>query len=88
MWKLYRQTKAFNRPPSAVMGIDPENVWLCWQFDNAVETFGSWVEGKLSERNSKGKPKHEIEDLLKLPRRIKPIPAAYVSEAKRGGMWD
>jgi hypothetical protein len=48
--------------PSAVIGVtDP---WAAYQFDMAVGQFGAWVEGKLNERDAKGKPKHKLAQLL------------------------
>ncbi len=81
VWRLYRRCKTFSKNPSEEMGLDPDNAWLCWQFDNAVETFGLWVENKLGERTKEGKPKYEIEELLGLPHRVKPISRAYLESS-------
>ena len=48
--------------PSAVLGVD--DPWAAYQFDMAVGQFGAWVEGKLSERDKAGKPKHTLAGLL------------------------
>lgn len=40
------------------------NEWLAYQFDEAVFQYGRWVENKLAEVDSKGKPKYSIEDVL------------------------
>ncbi len=59
------------------MGIR-NNVWLKWQFDNAVLLFGTYIENKLNERDKEGKPKHKLETLLGLPRQRKSFhPEAY-----------
>ncbi len=66
MWKLYQRSKAFRLNPADEMGID-EGAWLRWMFNQAVHTFGAWVEGQLAERDKQGKPVHKIERLLDLP---------------------
>lgn len=43
----------------------PNGWWISYQFDEAVIKFGLWVEGKLSEYNKDGKPKHRLTDLLR-----------------------
>lgn len=67
------------------MGLDEDNPWLCWQFDNAVEMLGLWVENKMSERTEKGKPRYEIEELLGLPHRIKPISSDLLNNSRLFG---
>lgn len=76
MWSLYKRMKATSQPPSeflriaaldaAVTGIEDDwtGWWAGWQLDNAVDTFGTYVENKLMETDDKGKPLHKIEDFL------------------------
>jgi hypothetical protein len=42
----------------------PADAWEAFQLDLAAWTLGRWVESKLSERDSKGKPKHKLTTLL------------------------
>lgn len=69
MWSLHNQAKEYSLPPSAIVGIEDE--YPAWCFDQAIFTFGRWVENKLNERHEKGlrkgKPVHRIETLLGLP---------------------
>lgn len=44
--------------------LDISDAWGAYQFDLVVANFGLWVEGKLSLRDDKGKPKHTLEKLL------------------------
>ena len=48
--------------PSRIVGVRDE--WAAYQFDLAVAQFGSWVEGKLGERDKAGKPTHTLGALL------------------------
>lgn len=47
------------------MGL-PADAWEAYQLDLATWTVGRWVESQLSERDSKGKPKHTLAKLLEL----------------------
>lgn len=38
--------------------------WAAYCFDNAVHTFGNWVEGKLNETDKQGNPRYRIEHLI------------------------
>ena len=41
--------------------------WTAWQFDNAVLTFGKWIDNKLAERDKDGKPVNTLRELLGIP---------------------
>lgn len=80
--------------PSALVGVTDE--WAAYQFDMAVAQFGAWVEGKLSERDKKGKPKHTLGALLGdtaaadrqyAPLNIDPSTLRKV-RVKEDGTWD
>lgn len=45
-------------------GIDGEDTWTGYQFDSAVVMYGSWIEGKLSERDDQGTLKWTLAELL------------------------
>jgi hypothetical protein len=77
MWTLYNRCQTFQQSPSGTIGIRA-NPWLAWQFDNAVFTFGRWVDSKLNERDKKGKPKHKIEALLGIQKVMPEMPAEQV----------
>ncbi len=62
MWNLHSLSATYSLRPSAVLGVD--DPWAAYQFDMAVGQFGAWVEGKLSERDKAGKPKHTLAGLL------------------------
>lgn len=66
--------------PAAEMGI--EHLYLAWCFDQAVSSFGLWVESKLSERDKKGKPKHRLETLLGIPIRTRKITMAEIGQIR------
>lgn len=48
------------------MGIEG-NPWMVWSFNNAVHTFGTWVEANRYEYDDKGKKKDKINKLLETP---------------------
>ena len=57
-WQLYQQAKTWGTRPSDSVGL--EGGWVRWDFDTAVWSFGSYVEGQLDEverkaMNSQGK---------------------------------
>ena len=60
----------------------------------AVAQFGSWVEGKLSERDKAGKPKHSLAKLLgdEAPQVQEYAPVSAVGlrkvRVKEDGTWD
>lgn len=69
--------------------------WAAYQFDLAVGQFGAWVEGKLAERDSKGKPKHTLAQLLDdgsaaQERQYMPVRAEGLRKVriKEDGTWD
>jgi hypothetical protein len=41
---------------------------LAWAFDDAIGTWGRWVEGELEVRDKKGKRVNHLEDYLGIPR--------------------
>jgi|GEM_PF-3077976 len=59
---LYSRAKTFHKTPSELLYI--RNQWLAYQFDECVNYYGSWVDGKLAQRDKKGKPRHTIESIL------------------------
>jgi hypothetical protein len=69
--------------------------WAAYQLDVAVMEFGTWVENKLNERDSKGKPKHTLGKLLGEsagPREYAPLnidPAAVRKvRVREDGTWE
>ena len=62
MWNLHSLSVTYQRRPSEVIGVD--DPWAAYQFDLAVAQFGAWVEGKLNERDKKGKPVNSLAKLL------------------------
>ena len=70
-WELYQQAKSYKEKPSLTFGLR-DNRWLAWQFDQAVLTWGHYVDGKLAERDAHGRPKHKLSSLLGI--RAKPQP--------------
>jgi hypothetical protein len=83
----------YSRLPSAVVGI--ADAWAAYQFDLAVAQFGAWVEGKLQERDGKGKPKHTLAKLLEVERARGQGAALTIDMAqvrtvrvKEDGTWD
>lgn len=75
IWKLYRVGTQFQQRPSEVFGIRA-NPWLAWQFDNAVLTFGTWVQNRLDARDEDNRPKYSFESALGLPIQPKKISRA------------
>ena len=78
--------------PSQVIGID--DPWAAYQFDLAVAQFGSVVEGKLAERDKKGKPVNSLAKLLgdEAARAQEYAPVSAVGlrkvRVKEDGTWD
>lgn len=67
--------------------------WAAYQFDLAVAQFGAWVEGRLGERDSKGKPKHTLAQLLSDgTEKAQYLPLAGLAvrmvRIKEDGTWD
>ena len=62
MWSVYNQAIAYHRSPSTILNI--ANHWLAYQLDEAVLFFGRFVEGKLNERDDKGKQKYTIREIF------------------------
>ena len=49
LWSLWKTSQAFGARPSFVLGVDPEDTWLCFQVDLAVARLGEHVEMRLRE---------------------------------------
>ena len=69
---MYRQCKTFQQSPSQTFGIR-NNPWLAWQFDQAILTWGTWVQNRLDERDKEGRPKYNARQALGLSVVVKPI---------------
>ena len=41
-----------------------DNDWLIYTFNRAIWMWGNWVNNKLAERDKKGKPEHDLTELL------------------------
>lgn len=54
---------SYGQRPSAVLGLKPAS-WEAYQLDVATLQLGRWMEGKLAERDEKGKPVWTLERLL------------------------
>lgn len=65
MWKLHNLATAYGTRPSEILGVD--DGYLAYQVDLACLTFGRYVENKLAERTSKGRPKYTVEALVAEP---------------------
>lgn len=85
----------YSRRPSEIAGVADE--WAAYQFDLVVAQFGAWVEGKLNERDDKGKPKTTLAKLLgdKAQRQAAgasgmalPVTAIRKVRIKEDGTWD
>ncbi len=83
----------FHQRPSQIVGVSDE--WAAYQFDLCVVHFGSWVEGKLAERDSSGRPKHTLAGLLDdgtaaQARQFAPVSAVGLRKVrvKEDGTWD
>jgi hypothetical protein len=81
---LYQQAETYKEKPSQVFGIR-DNRWLGWQFDQAVLTWGRYVDNKLAEKDKEGKPKHKLSRLLGIKPRPQPVNIGQLTAA-RGGL--
>ena len=92
MWNLHSLSVTYHQRPSEVVGID--DTWAAYQFDMAVAQFGAWVEGKLNERDTKGKPVNSLAKLLgdeaAQVQEYAPISAMGLRKVrvKEDGTWD
>lgn len=66
LWELDALSTRYSQRPSSFFGLPAES-WEAYQLDTAALYFGRWVDGKLGERDGKGKPVHRLSDLLKPP---------------------
>ena len=62
MWELYQKSVTFHLKPSSEFGV--QNSWVAWQFDNAVFTFGRFVDAKLDRAKSMTDKKRVLRELL------------------------
>lgn len=60
---LHSVSATYGKLPSEVLGLEPGS-WESYQLDVATLQLGRWIEGKLSERDEKGKPVYRLSDLL------------------------
>lgn len=68
------------RSSAAVLFGIRDNPWLAFQFDNAVMTFGTWAQNRISAVDEKGKSKYRtLEAALDLPGKVKPINIAKMA---------
>ena len=71
IWSLYQEAKTWKTRPSTLLGM--EDAYLAYCLDQAVSTFGNFVQNKID--SVEGKNKAEIErktaqilgDILNLP---------------------
>jgi hypothetical protein len=63
LWQLDEVARRYGARPSAFLGLAPDS-WEAYQLDLAAWMVGAWVEGKLAERDKRGKPVHRLRDLL------------------------
>ena len=59
MWLV---ASSFHCRPSEIAGI--QSGWTAYCFDSSVALWGNWIEGKLQERDKKGRAKYSLEGLL------------------------
>lgn len=64
MWQTYVTAKTFQKLPSEVALLNPENSQLLvWDFNAAILAFGNYVEGQLDK-------KRRLEDILANPAQL------------------
>lgn len=63
LWELDRLGQRYGQRPSAFLGLAGES-WAAYQLDVATLALGTWVEGKLQERDRQGRPLYGLEALL------------------------
>lgn len=61
---MHQRCQQYGQRPSSWIGI--EHPVLAHLFDEAVGTFGTYIENKSREQDDKGKLKHRIEVLLEM----------------------
>lgn len=92
MWNLHSLSVTYHRRPSEIIGVDDH--WAAYQFDLVVAQFGAWVEGKLNERDKKGKPVTTLAKLLgdeaAQVREYAPVSVVGLRKVrvKEDGTWD
>ncbi len=66
LWQAWTLSQAYNKLPSEVYKLSKKyDDWTCFQFDNAIAYFGRWIDARLNEIDDKGKPRHQLKDLLR-----------------------
>jgi hypothetical protein len=74
MYQLWAKVKLYHQPASDILALDdfceeltglpgPDEL-TAWQFNNAIEYFGRWIDGKANELDKDGQFVHSINDLL------------------------
>lgn len=64
MWQLHSLASEYSKLPSEIMGL-PAHSWEAWSLDVTCLQVGRWIEGKLDQRDNKGKPKYTLAQLLR-----------------------
>lgn len=52
--------KSYGQRPSDLLFGD----WFTYQLDMAIHTYGTYVDGRMKERDEKGQPRHSLSDIL------------------------
>jgi hypothetical protein len=63
LWELHQLGATYAQRPSSILGITDS--WLAYQIDVVTLRLGTWVEGKLEERDKEGKRIHTLDELLR-----------------------
>ncbi len=72
VFELYRTAKTLTTRPSALLGVDPDDVWLAFEIDHAVTGLGLYIESKLEEYDDHGKRRYPSLAAVLATRRLKP----------------
>lgn len=62
VWSIGKRAERFGQLPSNIVGV--RHPVMAYWFDEAVDWFCGWLEGKLAERDDKGKPLYRLDRLL------------------------
>ena len=93
LWELDGLAQRYGQRPSSFLGL-PSDSWEAYQLDLAAWTVGRWIDGKLSERDKKGNPVHNLAKLLgdetAQARQFTPVDATQLRKVrvKADGTWD
>lgn len=74
---------SYGQRPSSLLGLAGDS-WEAYQLDLATLELGTYIEGKLAERDKQGKAKHSLAELLA----DTPEEASKVRFASLAGMVD